>query len=266
MTAYGYDGDNWRATKSRAGQVSDYVRGPSGLLLNEVQNPGTSAVVVRDYIYLGSQLLAVTGGVTPSFTFTDPTLTMGVSAIKAVHVTELRSAVDSYRAAAGLAGATWTDPSLAGGAVRAVHITELRAVSRSTRRARYAAASFTDPTLTAGSTVVRAVHLIELRSAIQQPGASGILRYYHTDAIGSVRMTTDPSGNVVERFDYQPFGEPLAASSERRRFAGAERDADTGFDYLGARYLSSSLGRFSTDDPGYGSPRPAVHNCSVRPE
>lgn len=255
-STYGYDGDGWRATRSRAGQVSDYLRGPDGQLLSEVQSPGTSTVVVRDYIYAGSQLLAVTGGVTPTFTFTDSTLTAGVTAVKAVHITELRTAVDSYRAAAGLGAATWTDPALSGIAIKAIHIQELRARLDEARAALgYAPASYTDSTLTAGTTSIRVVHITELRTLLQQPGTSGSLRYYHTDAIGSVRMTTDYAGSVVERLDYQPFGEPLAASSERRRFTGAERDADTGFDYLGARYLSSTIGRFTrSDDLGFGNP------------
>jgi RHS repeat-associated protein len=255
-TTYGYDGDGWRATKSRAGQVTDYLRGPNGQLLTEVLNPGTSLVVVRDYIYLGDRLLAVAGGATPSISFTDPAIQGAVTPVRAVHITELRSAVNQYRAAAGLGAATWTDTSLSGGAIRAVHISELRTRLNEARVALgYAAATFTDPTLTVGSTAIRAVHLTELRAAIQQPGSGGFLRYYHTDALGSVRMTTDQAGNVVAFFDYQPFGEPLAANSESRRFTGAERDPETGFDYLGARYLHEGIGRFTqADEPGFGNP------------
>src|SRR5262249_53395693 len=29
--------------------------------------------------------------------------------------------------------------------------------------------------------------------------------YYHTDAVGSVRMTTDQNGQVIARYDYLPF-------------------------------------------------------------
>jgi RHS repeat-associated protein len=75
--------------------------------------------------------------------------------------------------------------------------------------------------------------------------------YYHADAVGSVRMITDASGEVVARFDHLPFGEAWAApaSPETRRFAGKERDAETGLDYFGARYYSSFNGRFTTVDP-----------------
>jgi len=37
--------------------------------------------------------------------------------------------------------------------------------------------------------------------------ATDQVTYYHTDAIGSVRMVTDATGAVVQRHDYLPFGE-----------------------------------------------------------
>jgi RHS repeat-associated protein len=80
------------------------------------------------------------------------------------------------------------------------------------------------------------------------------VRYFHSDAIGSVRLVTDANGQVVERYDYLPFGEPWTASptgTETRRFGGKERDAETGLDYFGARYYASGNGRFTTVDPGH---------------
>jgi RHS repeat-associated protein len=81
--------------------------------------------------------------------------------------------------------------------------------------------------------------------------ADGVV-YYHTDAIGSVRMVTDASGQVLNRYDDQPFGGPWSASPsgpEVRRFAGKERDIESGFEYFGARYYASSNGRFTSVDP-----------------
>ena len=78
--------------------------------------------------------------------------------------------------------------------------------------------------------------------------------YYHTDAIGSVRMVTDASGAVVARYDYLPFGEPWPATPPNpnpdvRQFTGKGRDTETGLDYFGARYYASQTGRFTTVDP-----------------
>jgi len=77
--------------------------------------------------------------------------------------------------------------------------------------------------------------------------------YYHTDAIGSVRMVTDANGAVLARYDYQPFGLALdqvpPPPVEQRQFAGKERDSETGFDYFGGRYYAGLTGRFTSVDP-----------------
>ena len=81
--------------------------------------------------------------------------------------------------------------------------------------------------------------------------------YFHTDAVGSVRMTTDTNGQVLQRYDYTPFGEPFPSppTAETRQFAGSELDAETQLDYFGARQYLSHTGRFTrADDPGYGNP------------
>ena len=58
--------------------------------------------------------------------FTDDSLTPGVTPIKAVHLAELRTAVNAVRALAGLGPATFTDAAASGVPVKAIHITELR--------------------------------------------------------------------------------------------------------------------------------------------
>src|SRR4030095_7751525 len=76
------------------------------------------------------------------------------------------------------------------------------------------------------------------------------------DALGSVRVVTDQQKNEIERHDYLPFGEewcgtdPCAAvkTGQPLRFAGKARDVETALDYLGARYLDTSLARFTTVD------------------
>ncbi|MCC7124599.1 MAG: hypothetical protein IT178_07110 [Acidobacteria bacterium] len=75
--------------------------------------------------------------------------------------------------------------------------------------------------------------------------------YYHTDAIGSVRTTTDAAGAVIARYDFLPFGEAWdpPTNPDQRQFAGKSRDAETGLDYFAARYYASLTGRFTTVDP-----------------
>ena len=83
------------------------------------------------------------------------------------------------------------------------------------------------------------------------PAHAQVVEYYHTDAIGNVRAITDASGSVIERHDYQPYGEEWLpqGGTQPLRFTGKERDAETGLDYFGARYYGSKIGRFTTVDP-----------------
>jgi RHS repeat-associated protein len=82
-----------------------------------------------------------------------------------------------------------------------------------------------------------------------------VVEYYHTDALGSVRAVTkvvNGQTQVVSRHDYKPFGEEVAPQNppvDKRLFTGKERDAETGWDYFGARYAAATIGRFATVDP-----------------
>lgn len=120
------------------------------------------------YLY---QVRGVTpGGATPfsaidpatTVAFTDAPLTPGTT-IRAVHFTELRTAVNAMRAAAGLAPATFTDPLLSSAVkVKSVHLTELRAALDAARAdiGLPAAAYTTSP-------IVRAAHVTELREGVK---------------------------------------------------------------------------------------------------
>lgn len=101
--------------------------------------------------------------------FTDATLTAGSSVIKAVHVLELRAAIDTLRVQYGLAAATWTNALAAGSSVvRAVDVAELRtALDAAYVAAGQTAPTYTDSTLTAGVTVVKASHVAEPRAAVR---------------------------------------------------------------------------------------------------
>ena len=100
--------------------------------------------------------------------FTDDPLVVGTTLVKAVHITELRSAVNAVRAAAALSAATWTDSSLTGVEIKAVHISELRNNVDQARLALLLSANpYTDPTLTAAITTIKAVHAQELRDRVK---------------------------------------------------------------------------------------------------
>jgi RHS repeat-associated protein len=95
-------------------------------------------------------------------------------------------------------------------------------------------------------------------------------QYLTGDHLGSTRLVTNAAGTVLGYHDYLPFGEEISAGIDGRsslwgpldgdgltqKFTAKERDAETGsssatqaLDYSGARYYSSSQGRFTSVDP-----------------
>ena len=104
------------------------------------------------------------------FTFTDDPLTLGVTPVKAIHITELRQSIDALRSHHGLGVFAYTDPTLTVGVtpIRAVHLTELRTALDGVYDALgLARPSYTDPVIVAGQTVIKGVHIEELRSAVR---------------------------------------------------------------------------------------------------
>jgi len=102
--------------------------------------------------------------------FTDNTLMVGVTKVKAQHIIELRQAVDALRAVAGLGPAPWTDPTLSpfSTVIQAVHILELRSFleDAASRLGYPAGPGYTDPGLTSGFVIKRA-HVEDLRQRIR---------------------------------------------------------------------------------------------------
>jgi len=103
--------------------------------------------------------------------FTDESLVTGVTPIKRLHITELRTAANQLRAQGGLAAFPFTDPTLTAGVttVKRVHITELRtALTEAAAALGKPAPNFsTDPTITAEQTLIKAAHITELRNAVR---------------------------------------------------------------------------------------------------
>ncbi|MDQ5826392.1 MAG: DUF6531 domain-containing protein [Chloroflexota bacterium] len=84
---------------------------------------------------------------------------------------------------------------------------------------------------------------------------NGTLEVYHTDGLGSVRAVTYPNGNVTQNYRTDAFGVVVkrqGTSNQPFQFAGEERDKETGFYYLRARYYDPSMGRFLQRDPFAG--------------
>ncbi|MGW0231444.1 SpvB/TcaC N-terminal domain-containing protein [Actinopolymorpha singaporensis] len=84
-----------------------------------------------------------------------------------------------------------------------------------------------------------------------------LLRYRYTDAVGSSVLETDADGAVLSYQEYAPYGTTTFRNAkvapgvhpQRYRFAGNERDDETGLDCMGARYYAPWLGRWTAADP-----------------
>ena len=75
------------------------------------------------------------------------------------------------------------------------------------------------------------------------------------DPLGTTRIevaTTATGGSVVQQCQSLPYGDGQLCSAPaptEHFFTGKERDAESGLDNFGARYYSSSMGRFMSPDP-----------------
>lgn len=103
-------------------------------------------------------------------TFTDPSLT-GLP-VKMMHFFQLRDGVTRVRAAAGLWGGIsddpYTDLHLSGLPVKAIHLVELRTLLDEARaRLLLPPLIYSRPAITAGSTVIAASDVLELRAGVQ---------------------------------------------------------------------------------------------------
>lgn len=78
-------------------------------------------------------------------------------------------------------------------------------------------------------------------------------RYFVKDHLGNNRVVTDSLGNVLQRNDYDPYGNALASSSEVTpyQYGGKEKIWTATLDWYDycARFYQPMLGRFTTIDP-----------------
>ena len=78
---------------------------------------------------------------------------------------------------------------------------------------------------------------------------SGAVEYRLIDGSNSTVATTDHTGNVVDRFVYEPFGQTAAGSSDFPfQFTGRVPVTGGLYSYRN-RYYDSALGRFASEDP-----------------
>ncbi|MDI9274313.1 RHS repeat-associated core domain-containing protein [Stenotrophomonas sp. PFBMAA-4] len=84
------------------------------------------------------------------------------------------------------------------------------------------------------------------------PSAVGqtTVTYIHTDALGSVVAESDANGNVIKRYDYEPYGSLVGGQiDDGPGYTGHVSDSATGLSYMQQRYMDPQLGVFLSVDP-----------------
>ncbi|MDH5822518.1 RHS repeat-associated core domain-containing protein [Luteimonas sp. RD2P54] len=92
--------------------------------------------------------------------------------------------------------------------------------------------------------------------------AQTTVKYIHTDALGSVVAVTDQNRNVLERREYEPYGQQLTpALADGPGYTGHVQDAATGLTYMQQRYYDPLCGCFLSVDPvtAYDNPVTQFH-------
>jgi RHS repeat-associated protein len=201
----------------------------------------------------------------------DNPLVAGETTVQARHITELRDAIDALRSHLGLAAYSWQTPAVAGGLIKADPILEMRTALD---QALGAPSGGYSPNLAQGQPV-KAIHIQELRDRVQAAwDSSGGVQWLVSDQLGTPRMVFEQGGALssMKRHDYLPFGEEIQAGTGgrttaqgyslfdgvRQHYTGAERDDETGLDFMQARYYASTQGRFTSPDPLLSSGRVTI--------
>jgi bacillolysin len=132
-------------------------------------DPAASTIVLSNYNANLSGLAAANGASATVIPFAHDPLIVNSSIILASDITDLRTRIAAIRLARGMTVFTWTtDPTITAGStrVKAAHINELRtALTQVYTHVGSTAPVFTDPTVTS-STKIKALHIMELRAAV----------------------------------------------------------------------------------------------------
>jgi len=74
--------------------------------------------------------------------------------------------------------------------------------------------------------------------------------FYHHDHLGSVVIATDENGGLEWKREYEPYGKPLYNGDKSvAGYTGHEYVAESGLNYMKARWYEPELGRFLSPDP-----------------
>src|SRR5260370_5551326 len=264
-STFSYDGDSHRVKRNISNTETWQVYGLGGGLIAEYAKNESYLNPQKEYGYRNDQLsvsATITTGWGSAPTIHDNPLVANQTTVQALHITEVRYAINALGSHMSLTPFSWQYSATTNDYISANPILEMRIAldqALGPPPVGYAAGLAHDQP-------VMRIHIQELRDrvlAAWQSGTGVDLRWMVTDQLGTPRMIFDQSGDLanVSRHDYLPFGEELFSGTRttalgytngdgaRQKFTQKERDNETGLDFFQARYYSSSQGRFTSVDP-----------------
>jgi RHS repeat-associated protein len=96
---------------------------------------------------------------------------------------------------------------------------------------------------------------VDAGAPVEQP--ANVARYQYGNHLGSASLELDEAANTISYEEFHPYGTSsyravdasIQVTAKRYRYAGKERDEETGLDHMGARYYAPWLGRWTAADP-----------------
>jgi RHS repeat-associated protein len=79
--------------------------------------------------------------------------------------------------------------------------------------------------------------------------AAMTVKYQHTDVLGSLIAETDSNGHIIQKTNYQAYGEQIGGQKAGIGYTGHLEDTDLGLTYMQQRYYDPEIGRFYSNDP-----------------
>jgi RHS repeat-associated protein len=81
-------------------------------------------------------------------------------------------------------------------------------------------------------------------------GGATVLKFHHTDALGTPVVTTGFNRAELERSKYEPYGQVInRPMRDGPGYTGHVEDAQTGLNYMQQRYYDPAIGQFLSVDP-----------------
>ena len=101
--------------------------------------------------------------------------------------------------------------------------------------------------------LTRHLYLDGLDQPVARISAAGLVAWYLTDHLGSVRDVVNDNGVILDHIDYNAFGavtnETNPAKGDRFGWTGGIRDGETGLSFFDHRYYNPQTGEWTTKDP-----------------